>query len=92
MGGGVWGAGCIGRGDPPPFLRAPSLCPATVPQRQVPASLASVTDSNRPQPLWQPPPTACLTASVAASEGFFPPSNASLRGGGCPTKGPLIQT
>ena len=27
-----------------------------------------VTDSNRPQPLWQPPPTACLTASGAASE------------------------
>ena len=27
-----------------------------------------VTDSNRPQPPWQPPPTACLTASGAASE------------------------
>ena len=27
-----------------------------------------VTDSNRPQPLWQPPPTACLTAAGAASE------------------------
>ena len=27
-----------------------------------------VTDSNRPQPLWQPPPAACLTASGAASE------------------------
>ena len=27
-----------------------------------------VTNSNRPQPLWQPPPTACLTASGAASE------------------------
>ena len=26
------------------------------------------TDRNRPQPLWQPPPTACLTASGAASE------------------------
>ena len=25
-----------------------------------------VTDSNRPKPLWQPPPTACLTASGAA--------------------------
>ena len=27
-----------------------------------------VTDSNRPQPLWQPPPIACLTASGIASE------------------------
>ena len=26
------------------------------------------TDSNRPQPLWQPPPAACRTASRAASE------------------------
>ena len=34
----------------------------------MPASMAFVTDSNRPQPLWQPPPTACLTASGAASE------------------------
>ena len=30
--------------------------------------MAFVTDSTRPQPLWQPPPTACLTASGAASE------------------------
>ena len=30
--------------------------------------MAFVTDNNRPQPLWQPPPTACLTASGAASE------------------------
>ena len=29
---------------------------------------AFVTDSNRPQPFWQPPPTACLTAAGAASE------------------------
>ena len=34
----------------------------------MPASTAFVTDSNRPQPLWQPPPTACLTASGAPSE------------------------
>ena len=34
----------------------------------MPASMAFVNDSNRPQPLWQPPPTACLTASGAASE------------------------
>ena len=26
--------------------------------------MAFVTNSNRPQPLWQPPQTACLTASV----------------------------
>ena len=38
------------------------------PHRQAPASRAFVTDSNRPQPLWHPPPTACLTASGAASE------------------------
>ena len=30
--------------------------------------MAFVTDSNRPQPLWRPPPTACLTASGAPSE------------------------
>ena len=39
--------------------------------------MAFVTDINRPQPLWQPPPTACLTASEAASEVPFP-SNASM--------------
>ena len=33
----------------------------------MPASVAFVTDSNRRQPLWQPPPTACRTASGAAS-------------------------
>ena len=30
--------------------------------------MALVTDSDRPQPLWQLPPTACLGASGAASE------------------------
>ena len=40
---------------------APSL-------RQLPASMAFVTDSNCPQPLWQLPPTTCLTTSGAASE------------------------
>ena len=49
---------------PPPPSRAPSLCPATV-WRQVLASMAFVTASTRPQPLWQPPPTAWLTASGA---------------------------
>ena len=56
-----------GRGDTPPS-RAPSLCSATVPLTPSAASMAFVTDSDRPQPLWQPPPTACLTASGAASE------------------------
>ena len=31
-------------------------------------SMALITDSNRPQPLWRTPPTACLTASGAASD------------------------
>ena len=34
----------------------------------MPAWTAPVNDSNRPQPLWQPPPTACLTVSRAVSE------------------------
>ena len=38
------------------------------PEWQVPASIAFVTGSNRPQPLWQPPPTTYLTASGAASD------------------------
>ena len=43
--------------NPPPPPRVPSLCPTTVP-RTPSAGLNSVTDSNRPQPLWQRPPTA----------------------------------
>ena len=35
--------------------------------QQVPLSMALVTDSDRPQPLRQPPPTARLTASGASS-------------------------
>ena len=31
--------------------------------------MAFVTDSNRPQPLWEPPPTACLNA-FGAQKGF----------------------
>ena len=60
--------GCIGRGGRYPPSRAPSLCPATVPLTASAGFQASVTDSNRPQPLRQPPPTACLSASGAASE------------------------
>ena len=45
--------GCIGRGGwyPAPLQYAQPLSP----RRQVPASMALVTDSNRSQPLWQPP-------------------------------------
>ena len=46
---------------PPPPLQGAQPRPSH-------SSMASATDSNRPQPLWQPPPTACLTASGAASE------------------------
>ena len=57
-----------GRSPPPPGR--PANRQQLSPPRQVPASmaLANATDSNRPQPLWQPPPTACLTAAAAASE------------------------
>ena len=65
------GQGCIAKGGgyplPPPPNR-PSCAQPLSPWRLVPASTAFVTDSNRPRPLWQPPPTACLTASGAASE------------------------
>ena len=58
-------------GEPPPPLPlqgaqpTPSHCP---PNGRCPASLAFVTGSNRPQPRWQHPPTAYVTASGAASE------------------------
>ena len=53
---------------PPPPPGRPAYAQPLSPRRQVPVSMAFVTDSNRPQPLWQPPPTACLTAAGAASE------------------------
>ena len=46
----------------------PAYAQPLSPSRQAPASMASVTDNNRPKPLWQPPPTARLTASEAPSE------------------------
>ena len=46
----------------------PAYAQPLSPERQVPVSMEFVTDSNRPQPLWRPPPTACLIASGAASE------------------------
>ena len=52
---------------PPPPSGRPTYAQPLSPSRQVPPSLAFVTDSNRPQPLWQPPPSTCLTASGAAS-------------------------
>ena len=61
--------GCIGRGGAPrPPGGHPAYAQPLSPRRQVPASVAFVTDSNRPQPLRQPPPTACLAAPGAASE------------------------
>ena len=85
------GASRAGGGDaleggevpPPPSSRAPSLCPATVPRTaSAPVPMAFVTDSNRSQPLRQPPPTACLTSSRAASKAPSV-SNASLGGRDC---------
>ena len=40
--------------------------------------MAFVTNSNRPQPLWLPPPTACLTASEAPSNACLPAPPPSL--------------
>ena len=57
-----------GGGYPPPPPPSTQPTPSHCLRRQVPASMAFVTDSNRPQPLQQPPPTACPTGSVAASE------------------------
>ena len=54
-----------GREVTPPPQPLPSRC---LFWRQVPASMAFVTASNRPQPLRKPPPTACLPASGAASD------------------------
>ena len=61
-----WGVGDRSP-PPPPSPGRPAYAQPLSPQRQVPASMVFVTDSNRPQPLWQPPPTACLTASEVLS-------------------------
>ena len=61
----AWEGGGV---TPPPPSREPCLCPAAVPLTAS-ASLNGICNRrNRPQPLRQPPPTACLTASGAASE------------------------
>ena len=58
-----------GRYPPAPPLQGAEPMPShCLPDPQLPASMVCVTDSNRPQPLRQPPPTACQTASGAASE------------------------
>ena len=62
------GAGMQWRGGevtPLPHPGLPAYAQPLSRRRQVPASVAFVTDSNRPQPLRQPPTTACLTASGA---------------------------
>ena len=65
--GGGGGAGMHWKA-PPPAPGRPAFAQPLSPSQQVPGSMAFVTDSNRPQPLRQPPPTACLTTSRAASE------------------------
>ena len=71
--------GCIGRGGlgtPPPHSPPGRLAYAQLlsPSTQVPASMAFVTDSNRPQPLWQPP----IQPPIEPLLGRAFPSNASL--------------
>ena len=71
-----------GEGTRPPAARAPRLCPATVSS----GSMACVTDSNHSEPLWQPPPTACPTASRAPSLLMHPQGG----GGSSPTTHPEL--
>ena len=66
--GGGGGRDAVERGEAPPSPGRPAYAQPLSPWRKVPDSMAFVTDNNRPQPLWQPPPTACLTLSGAASE------------------------
>ena len=74
-----------GRTPSPPPGRPAQAQPLS-PSRQVPASTAFVTDSNRSQPLWRPPATACPTDAGAASEAPSllphpcPPNPLSVRG------------
>ena len=60
----------------------PAYAQPLSPSRQVPGSMAFVTDSNRPQPLRQPPPTASITAAGAASQAPSLP----MHPWGCPLK------
>ena len=75
-----WGAGRRA-----PLPGRPAYAPPLSPRRQLPASVAF--DSNRPQPLRQPPPTAYPTASGATPEapsflGGFGVSKSGLLAGG----------
>ena len=73
--------GWVGGGGAPPPAGRPADAQPLSHWRQAPGSTAFVTDSNRPQPPWQPPPTAGLTASGTASKA---PSLLLLPcGGGC---------
>ena len=89
------GEGCIGRGGvtahPPPLQGAQPMPSHCLPDAECQSQWHFVTDSNRPQALWQPPPTACLTASGAVSE-VPSPSNASLWGGGGQPTDPFAKT
>ena len=56
------------KGGGAPLPGRPAYAQPPSPSRLVPASMEFVTDSNRPQPFWRPPPTACLTISGATFE------------------------
>ena len=79
-----------GGANPLPLPGRPAYAQPLSSEQQVPASMALATDSHRPQPLWQPPPTAYLTASGADSEVTSllmpppPPQNAALPIPHCP--------
>ena len=80
----VGGRDALEGGTPPPPPGSPAYAQPMSPSRQVPASMAFLTDSNHPQTLWQPPPTACLTASGAAlgGRGGLGGRQAPVSGGG----------
>ena len=62
-----------GAGPAPPPLRAPSLCRATVPLTASASFTGLQPTETAPPTARQPPPTAYLTASGAASEVPFAP-------------------
>ena len=61
------GGGPVGR-SPLPLQGAQPMPSHRPPDGKCQLSMAPVTDSNRPQPLRHPPPTACTTTPGAASE------------------------
>ena len=54
-----------GGGAPPPVQGSQPMLSHCPPDGKHQLQWHLVSDSNRTQPLWQPPPTACLTASGA---------------------------